>query len=107
MSSGALRATCAARHRRRRMLPEFLVDQIDDYLAPPSTERRLVHAELHGDHIFVRGGRLAGIIDWAMPLCGDPYYDLPSLFFGTFGGSTPCYGCFSTRTAGRLDLNLE
>jgi hygromycin-B 7''-O-kinase len=86
---GALRATCAARHRRRRILPEFLIDQIDDYLAPPSDERYLVHADLHGDHIFIRDGHLAGIIDWGDAFCGDPYYDLPALFFGTFGGSKP------------------
>jgi len=91
---GVLRATCAARHRRRRILPEFLLDQIDDYLEPPSDERYLVHADLHGDHIFVRDGHLTGIIDWADALCGDPYYDLPALFFGTFGGSKPLLRTF-------------
>jgi hygromycin-B 7''-O-kinase len=91
---GALRATCAARQRSRRMLPEFLIDQIDDYLAPLSAERCLVHADLHGDHIFVRDGHLAGIIDWGDALCGDPYYDLPALFFGTFGGSKPLLRAF-------------
>jgi hypothetical protein len=93
---GALRASCASRHRRRRTLPGFnpLLDQIDDYLAPPSAERRLVHADLHGDHVFVRDGHLAGIIDWGDALCGDPYYDLPSLFPGTFGGSKPLLRAF-------------
>src|SRR3981081_2302251 len=91
---GALRATCAARHRSRRMLPEFLIDQIDDYLAPPSAEHRLVHADLHGDHIFVRDGHLAGIIDWGDALCGDPYYALPPLFSGAFGGSKPLLRAF-------------
>ena len=90
----ALRTSCAARHRRRRMLPEFLVDQIDDYLAAASNERRLIHADLHGDHVFVRDGHLAGIIDWGDALYGDPYYDLPSLFFGTFGGSKPLLQTF-------------
>ena len=51
---GSLRATGAARHRRRRMLPEFLVEQIDEYVAPPSDVRCLVHV----DHIFVRDGQL-------------------------------------------------
>jgi aminoglycoside phosphotransferase (APT) family kinase protein len=86
---GELRVTSAARHRSRRILPEFLIDQIDDYLAPPSAERCLVHADLHGDHILVRDGHLAGIIDWGDALCGDPYCDLPALFFGTFGGGKP------------------
>jgi aminoglycoside phosphotransferase len=84
---GALRASCTARHRRRRTLPGFLIEQIEDYLAPASNERRLVHADLHGDHVFVHDGHLAGIIDWGDALCGDPYYELPALFFGTFGGS--------------------
>jgi hypothetical protein len=69
-------------------------DQIDDYLAPPSDERYLVHADLHGDHIFIRDGHLAGIIDWGDALCGDPYYDLPALFFGTFGASKPLLRTF-------------
>ena len=46
-----------------------------------------MHADLHGDHIFVHDGHLAGIIDWGDAWCGDPYYDLPALFFGTFAGS--------------------
>ena len=83
---GALRANCTERQRRLQMLPSILVDQIDEYLAPASTQRVLVHADLHGDHIFVRDGHLAGVIDWGDALCGDPYYDLPALFFGTFGG---------------------
>jgi hygromycin-B 7''-O-kinase len=90
----ALRATCAARHRRMRMLPERLIEQIDEYLAPSADERRLVHADLHGDHVFVRDGHLAGIIDWGDALCGDPYYDLPALFFSTFGGSKPLLRTF-------------
>jgi Phosphotransferase enzyme family len=82
----ALRATCATRHRTWQVLPEFLIEQIDEYLTPPSTECCLVHADLHENHIFVRDGHLAGIIDWGDALCCDPYYDLPSLFFLTFGG---------------------
>jgi aminoglycoside phosphotransferase len=81
---GELRASCAARHHRRRMLPPGLIDQIDAYLAPPSPVRRLVHADLHADHILVDGARLVGLIDWGDALCGDPYYELPSLYFGTF-----------------------
>ena len=70
------------------------MEQIDDYLAPPSAARGLVHADLHADHIFVRDGHLAGIIDWGDALCGDPDYDLPALFFGTFGGSKPLLRAF-------------
>ena len=91
---GELRPTCAARHRSRRRLPEYLIDQLDDYLALPSAERNLLHADLYGDHILVRDGHLAGIIDWGDALCGEPYYDLPALFFGTFGGSKPLLRAF-------------
>jgi len=83
---GELRATSAARHRRRRTLPDPLLDQIDAYLALPSPMRQLVHGDLHGDHIFVSQGRLVGIIDWGDAVCGDPFYELPALFFGAFGG---------------------
>jgi len=82
-----LRATCADRHRRRGILPTRLVEQIDDYLAPPSATRRLVHGDLYADHVFVSDAHLVGIIDWGDALYGDPYYELPALFFGTFGGT--------------------
>jgi hygromycin-B 7''-O-kinase len=71
------------------MLPARLVDQIDAYLAAPSATRRLVRGDLHADHIFVDGAHLAGVIDWGDALYGDPYYELPALFFGTFGANTP------------------
>src|SRR5207302_1916320 len=84
---GELRDTCAVRVRDAEMLPTHLVDQIDGYLVEPSDLRRLVHGDLHGDHVFVNGGRVVGIIDWGDALYGDPYYELPALFFGTFAGS--------------------
>jgi hypothetical protein len=43
---------------------------------------------------YVADGHLAGIIDWGDALWGDPYYDLPALFFGTFGGSKPLLRTF-------------
>jgi aminoglycoside phosphotransferase (APT) family kinase protein len=84
---GDLRATCADRHRVWNVLPPRLLDQIHRFLSPPSTTQRLVHADLHSDHIFVDGGRLVGVIDWGDALYGDPYYELPALHFGTFGGN--------------------
>ena len=83
---GDLRATCVGRHRMWRTLPPRLVAQIDSFLSPPSVTRRLVHADLHADHIFVDGGRLVGVIDWGDALFGDPYYELPALYFGTLDG---------------------
>jgi len=92
---GELRATCAERHRRRGMLPAYLVDQIDDYLAAPSSAQRLVHGDLHADHIFVDEARLVGVIEGGDALWGDPYYELPALFFGTFGESKPLLRAFN------------
>jgi aminoglycoside phosphotransferase (APT) family kinase protein len=65
------------------------VNQIDSFvsLSPPSTTQRIVHADLHSDHLFVDAGRLVGVIDWGDAFHGDPYYELPALYFGTFGGN--------------------
>jgi aminoglycoside phosphotransferase (APT) family kinase protein len=59
----------------RRPAPDFL----DDALAlEPSTERRVVHGDLHLRHLLVdAGGRLAGVIDWGDVCRGDPAIDLP------------------------------
>jgi aminoglycoside phosphotransferase (APT) family kinase protein len=81
-----LRAGCVERQRRWSVLPPHLVDQIAGYLAPPSPERRLIHADLHDHHIFVQGARLVGIIDWGDALLADPYYELPALHLHTFRG---------------------
>jgi aminoglycoside phosphotransferase (APT) family kinase protein len=82
-----LRADCAARHRRWGTLPAQLIDQIDRFLVEPSPVRRVVHADLHGDHLFVDGARLVGIIDWGDAMATDPYYELPALHLMTFRGS--------------------
>jgi aminoglycoside phosphotransferase len=91
---GELRATAAARRRRQHVLPARLLNQIDTYLAAPSGTHRLVHGDLHADHIFVADAHLVGVIDWGDALCGDPYYELPALFFGTFGARKPLLEAF-------------
>ncbi len=98
-----LRATCVERQRRWGILPAHLVEQIEAYLAPPSPERRLIHADLHDHHVFVgRGGisrgvegtHLIGIIDWGDALFADPYYELAALHFHTFRGNRRMLGAF-------------
>jgi aminoglycoside phosphotransferase (APT) family kinase protein len=81
------RAGCVDRHRGWGILPAHLIDQIDRFLVQPSTDRRLVHADLHADHLFVDRARLVGIIDWGDALVADPYYELPALHLHTFGGN--------------------
>lgn len=89
-----LRPGCVERHRQWRTLPEHLIEQIDRYLLEPSPDRRLLHADLHADHIFVDGARLLGVIDWGDATVADPYYELPALHLGTFGGDRRLLGRF-------------
>jgi aminoglycoside phosphotransferase (APT) family kinase protein len=92
------RATCVQRQRQWGVLPSRLIEQIEAYLAPPSPERRLVHADLHDHHIFVRqpveGADLVGIVDWGDALLTDPYYELPALHLHTFRGDRRLLGAF-------------
>ena len=78
------REGCVERLRRWGTLPSRLIDRADAFLLLPPSDRRLVHADLHADHLFVDGGELVGIIDWGDALVADPYYELPALHLGTF-----------------------
>jgi hypothetical protein len=93
-----LRANCVERHRTWATLPPHLIDQIAGYLAPPQPVRRLLHADIHEEHLFVAdgpdGARLLGIIDWGDALYGDPYYELPALHLGTFFGDKRLLAAF-------------
>ena len=91
------RAGCAARHRRWGSLPPALVEQMDDYLTrhpAGAVTKRLVHGDLHEEHIFVSTPSVSptdqphviGIIDWGDAIAADPYYELPALHCGTFSG---------------------
>ena len=78
------RAGCVERLRRWGTLPPHLIAQADAFMLPPRPDRRIVHADLHADHLFVEGRRLVGIIDWGDALVADPYYELPAMHLGTF-----------------------
>ena len=79
-----IRAATMDRHRTWRTLPAALVDQIPAYLCPPAPER-FVHADLTADHIFVKDGSLAGVIDWGDATLTDPCYELAALHLDAFG----------------------
>jgi aminoglycoside phosphotransferase (APT) family kinase protein len=79
-------ALCVERHREWRSLPDRLIDEIEDYLVEPSGERRLVHADVTSDHVFVVDGRLEGIIDWGDAVATDPHYELVALHLDVFRG---------------------
>ncbi|MGI8422557.1 MAG: phosphotransferase family protein [Chloroflexota bacterium] len=104
-----LRSGCVERHRRWGSLAPALVDEIESYLrrwegaagAMPADvsgagerARCVVHADLHGEHVFVstpvegsaERAHLAGIIDWGDAIACDPHYELPALHLGTFMG---------------------
>jgi aminoglycoside phosphotransferase (APT) family kinase protein len=47
-------------------------------------EPALVHADLGAEHLLVRDGRLAGVIDWGDARVGDPALDYAWLLNGPF-----------------------
>ena len=49
-------------------------------------EPALLHADLGPDHLLVRNGRLAGVIDWGDARVGDPALDYAWLLNGPFAG---------------------
>ena len=49
-------------------------------------EPALLHADLGPDHLRVRDGRLAGVIDWGDARVGDPALDYAWLLNGPFAG---------------------
>lgn len=58
-----------------------LARRIDHILAdaqalPPSTDRVVVHGDLHLRHVLVDGGALSGVIDWGDVCRSDPAVDL-------------------------------
>lgn len=48
-----------------------------------STVQRLCHADLTGEHVLVREGRVCGVIDWGDARVTDPAVDLAWLVHGT------------------------
>lgn len=76
-------------------LPRHLLGQVAGFLAslgPADTV--LVHGDLMGRHVFVEGGRLAGIIDWGDALLTDRHYELAKLHLDLFDGDRALLGAF-------------
>jgi aminoglycoside phosphotransferase (APT) family kinase protein len=69
-------------------LPEWLVAQVADYLGEDRLPGTLVHGDITRDHVFVRGRRLEGIIDWGDVLIADPYYELVAVYLDALRGSS-------------------
>lgn len=88
------RRDCVERQRGWGTLPSHLIDQIAGYLWTAPAERRLVHADLHADHLLVAGGRLIGILDWGDAIVADPYYELPALHLHAFDADPELLAAF-------------
>lgn len=68
----------ALRDRARRLFAE--VETLDGF------EPTLLHADLGPEHLLVRDGRLAGVIDWSDTRVGDPALDYAWLLNRPFPG---------------------
>ena len=62
-------------HKILRLFPQVLKRL-------PHRPARLLHGDLGSHNIFVRDGRVSGLIDWEDCVAGDPVYDIA--FWGTF-----------------------
>jgi hygromycin-B 7''-O-kinase len=90
------RNSCVENHRRWKALPDFLIDQINDYLLPVQTlidqarSPLLLHCDLNQDHVlgFLKDGQWQtnGIIDFGDARVGDWHFELIALHLGLFYG---------------------
>ena len=71
----------------RSSLPPHLVAQAGAFVARlPPADRVFVHGDLVAAHVFVEGGRLAGVIDWGDAMATDRHYELIQLQRDLFDG---------------------
>ncbi len=70
------------------VLPQHLVAQVEQFIAGTEVsddhDPVIVHGDLMVRHVFVSGGRLAGIIDWGDTLVADPRYELAQVQLNLF-----------------------
>lgn len=85
---------------RRSSLPERLIAQIDGFLArigPPDPV--LVHGDLVANHVYVSGGRLAGVIDWGDAVVADRHLELIQVHRDLFDCDKPLLRTFLDASA--------
>ncbi len=92
------RERCTESHREWGDLPDHLIGQIDDYLAPTEClidegrRAHLIHADITADHILgvltPDGWRTTAMIDFGDAMVGDHLYELVALHLDVFRGDT-------------------
>ena len=86
--SRAWQASDIAAAARHSSLPSHLIGQIGGFWARLGPfDRVFVHGDLVSNHLYVRKGRLVGIIDWGDATITDRHYELAKLHFGAFSGN--------------------
>jgi len=88
-------ANCSADLRQRHALPEYLVEQVPDFLSasgplfPDDFAPALLHGDVTEDHILLSpvGGhwRITGFIDFGDALVGHSEYEFTCVHLGPFG----------------------
>jgi hygromycin-B 7''-O-kinase len=74
---------------RRSSLPPRLAEQAAAYVERlPPFHDVVVHGDLVAMHVFVEGGHVTGLIDWADAMVTDRHYELAQLFRDTFDCDT-------------------
>lgn len=75
--------------------PPHLKGEVLSFLANlPQTPSVVVHGDLVLNHVWIKDGRLAAIIDWGDAVVASPYYDIGKVYFHTFGGDLALWRIF-------------
>jgi hypothetical protein len=90
------RAGCRERLQSWGWLPDRLLDELDEYLLPPSDlidpgeQPHWIHGDITGDHLIGRWNHgewtTLGLVDFGDGRIGSLYYELAALHLGFLGG---------------------
>ncbi|NQW19064.1 MAG: phosphotransferase [Chloroflexi bacterium] len=71
---------------KQSSLPPHLTEQIDDYLTRLGPfDNVFTHGDIVQAHVFVKNGRLTGIIDWGDAMVADRHYEVIQIYRDMFG----------------------
>ena len=70
---------------RKSILPEHLTDQVGNFInSLDPFDKVFVNADIVENHVFLKHGRLSGIIDWGDAAFADRHYELGKLHLNVF-----------------------